>query len=100
MIGEVVPGTSCRTRSRQDNDAWEDGAVVHGAAASVSRHGMRRGGARERGRGRRPRTCCSRLLPPELVEAIVVDAEVVGDLVDDRHPDLLDQLLAGRAPAL
>jgi len=45
MIGEVVPGTSCRTRSRQDNDAWEDGAVVHGAAASVSRHGMRRGGS-------------------------------------------------------
>lgn len=40
------------------------------------------------------------LLPAEFVESVVVDAEVVGDLVDDGHRDLLDQLLAARAPAL
>src|SRR5690606_32957012 len=32
-------------------------------------------------------------VPAELVEALVVDAEVVRDLVDDRHRDLVDDLL-------
>src|SRR4051812_3573127 len=33
------------------------------------------------------------LIPAQLVQPGVVDAEVVRDLVDDRHPDLLDDLL-------
>src|SRR5690606_20032615 len=37
------------------------------------------------------------LAPAELVEAPVVDAEVVGDLVHDRDGDLLDHLLLGGA---
>ena len=43
---------------------------------------------------------CWRSGPAQLVEAVVVDPEVVGDLVDDGHGDLLDQFLAGGAPAL
>src|SRR3954454_81467 len=35
--------------------------------------------------------------PAELVQPLVVDAEVVGDLVDHRHRHLLDHLLGGRA---
>ena len=33
------------------------------------------------------------LADSELVEAVVVDAEVVGNLVDDGQPDLLDDLV-------
>ena len=43
---------------------------------------MRQGGVRPR-RGL--------LGPAELGEALLVDSEVVGDLVDDGHPDLLFQ---------
>src|SRR5688572_10004634 len=35
--------------------------------------------------------------PAEIVQAVVVDPEVVGDLVHDGDLDLLDQLLLGRA---
>ena len=35
--------------------------------------------------------------PAELVEAVVVDAEVVGDLVDHRDAHLLDDLVLGDA---
>ena len=35
------------------------------------------------------------LIPAELVQALVVDAEVVGNLVDDGHRHLLDDVLAG-----
>ena len=38
-----------------------------------------------------------RSAPAELVEAVVVDAEVVGDLVDDGDADLLDHLGLGAA---
>ena len=37
-------------------------------------------------------------MPSQLVEAGVVDAEVVGDLVDDGDRDLAHHLLLGPAP--
>src|SRR5262245_58485732 len=42
---------------------------------------------------REPRFGAERLAPAELAEPILVDAEVMGDLVDDRDPDLLLQHL-------
>jgi hypothetical protein len=38
-----------------------------------------------------------RLRPAEFVQAVVVDAEVVGDLVDDGDGDLVDDLVLGFA---
>lgn len=52
------------------------------------REGVAAGAAGGRGSG-----------PAELVELVVVEAEVVGDLVDHRGADLLDDLFAGVAEA-
>src|SRR5687767_6171692 len=42
-------------------------------------------------------TCDIGLSPAQLVEPVVVDPEVVGDLVHDRDPNLVDHLLLGAA---
>jgi hypothetical protein len=39
----------------------------------------------------------ARLRPAEFVQTIVVDTEMVGDLVDDRDRDLVDDLILGLA---
>jgi hypothetical protein len=39
----------------------------------------------------------ARLRPAEFMQAVVVDAEVVGDLMDDRDRDLVDDLVLGIA---
>src|SRR5512134_1396014 len=40
------------------------------------------------------------LVEPPQIELLLVEAEVVADLVDERHPDLLDELLAARREPL
>ena len=56
----------------------------------------RRRGDRGGGRGHRHRIGGELAHPsvePELLEAVVVDAQVVGQLVDDRHPDLVGKVV-------
>ena len=46
---------------------------------------------------RRPPSAAAASGPAELVEAVVVDAEVVAHLVDDGDPHLVDHLVLGAA---
>src|SRR5699024_1293547 len=87
---------SCWTRSRR---LWTSSSGTGCAAVSASPSGARSGSRswpQPSKTGFSPATPgLNPLAAAELVEAVVVDTEVVAELVDDGDGDLLDELLPG-----
>src|SRR3954452_23906915 len=78
------PTKGQRSSTRQDSDSTYSGEVPHTAGESPGQSGHTQ---------RDQALTSARSVPPKLVEAVVVNPHVVGELVDDGDRDLLHEVI-------